>query len=118
MKALFPYIASLPILLTSCTSLMSEINKLHPGENASLVKRCAKMVERMPETGSHPISRADKIFVKTHEPKFHATYTGYKTGTFRMSWKINPSYVIIIEGKGKMTDEKCPVKLVVHRFVR
>jgi hypothetical protein len=105
-----------PLLLSSCTSVMPEFDRLNPGEYATLVKRCTKIVERLPNTGKHPVSRRDKMFVKSHEPKFHAEYTGYKTGYFKASWKLGPSYIIMVEGRGKMTDEKCPIWVTVQRF--
>ena len=107
---------ALSFLLTSCSSVISDLDKLNPGEYASLVKRCSAAVGRLPETGRHPVSRSDKAFVQAREPKFAPKYTGYKTGYFKMSWKIAPGYIIMVEGKGKMTDPKCPIWVTIQRF--
>ena len=106
----------LSIFSSSCTSVMSEFDKLNPGEYASLIKRCAKIVNRLPRTGKISVTQKDRLFVQQHEPKFHARYTGYKTGSFKASWKLGPSYIIMVEGKGKMTDDKCPIWVTVQRF--
>ena len=116
MRLFIPLLLAMPILLSSCSSVMPEFGRLNPGEYASLVKRCAKIVGNLPVTGKDPVSKEDKAFVKKREPKFHAEYTGYKTGRFKMSWKLGPSYIIMVEGRGRMTDEKCPVWVTVQRF--
>lgn len=109
-------IIALSMLSSSCTSVFNEFGKLNPGEYASLVKRCALAVNRLPNNGKITVSQQDRLFVHRHEPKFHAIYTGYKTGSFKASWKLGPSYIIMVEGKGKMTDEKCPIWVIVQRF--
>ena len=109
-------ILALSILASSCNSILSDFDKLNPGEYASLIKRCARIVDRLPYTGEIPVSPKDRLFVKNHEPKFHATYTGYKTGSFKASWKIASAYIIMVEGNGRMTDDKCPIWVTVQRF--
>ncbi|NOY75265.1 MAG: hypothetical protein GXP32_05680 [Kiritimatiellaeota bacterium] len=116
MRNFIPLLCSLPILLASCSSVLSDFDKLNPGEYASLVKRCAMAVDKLPAAGKHPVSRKDKMLVKIREPKFAAKYTGYKTGYFKTSWKLGPSYIIMVEGRGKMTDEKCPIWVTIQRF--
>ena len=109
-------IVALSLLSSSCTSVISDFDKLNPGEYASLIKRCARIVDRLPYTGKIPVSKQDRLFVQRHEPKFHARYSGYKTGSFKASWKIAPAYIIMVEGNGKMTDDKCPIWVTVQRF--
>ena len=117
-----PLIASTALIIvlslfsSSCTSVISDFDKLNPGEYASLIKRCARIVDRLPYTGKIPVSKQDRLFVQRHEPKFHVRYSGYKTGYFKASWKIAQAYIIMVEGNGKITDDKCPIWVTVQRF--
>ncbi|MCK5844274.1 MAG: hypothetical protein KAG97_06170, partial [Victivallales bacterium] len=63
MRLFIPLLLAMPILLSSCSSVMPEFGRLNPGEYASLVKRCAKIVGNLPVTGKDPVSKEDKAFV-------------------------------------------------------
>ena len=98
--------------------LITGSNELTPSEYQQLLKKARIFIAVAPRLKLTPISREDKRFINTHEPKFHADYYGHKSGQFTMIWAINPSYHVRVIGKGKFLDPSCKFRLTVSRFAQ
>lgn len=113
MRKIFYFFSIMVItsLMTSCLGMMTA--ELTDAEKSRLIEKGRKFVITVNHLG---ISSDDKIFVKTNTPKLSLQYNGYKSGTAKMVWKINPSYSIRVICKGDLLDTSCPIRLSVTRF--
>ena len=91
-------------------------NELTQDEYQQLLNKARIFVSVAPQLKLTPISREDKRFINTHEPKFDVHYYGPKRGRFSMIWEINPSYHVRVRGAGKFLDPSCQFRLTVSRF--
>ena len=106
---------TLLLLCVSCSSLGldSFSNELSESETSELIERARLYITKAKKLNITP---ADKRFVQNKLPRVFIDYTGYKSGSAKMVWRINPSYSIRIIFTGDLTDKKGEIRLTVSRF--
>lgn len=101
--------------LTSCQSTgeITDRDKLTEAESQIVLARARKYIQMVNHLR---IGKEEKSFVQENLPKCHIEYSGYKQGTAKMIWKINPSYSIKVTSKGDLLDKNCPTRMTISRF--
>lgn len=108
------YIFTALIVTISMSSCMGIGNpELSESEKKQVIERARKFIITVNHLG---ISVDDKVFVEANQPKFFVIYNGYKSGTAKMVWRINPSYSIRIIFKGDLMDKSIPPRMTISRF--
>ncbi len=114
----------------SCTTMneITENDKLTEEEYQQLLKKCRLFVMSAPHMKYRPLSKNDKIYIKTHLPKFNPRYFGHKSGTFKMSWTRkqpqhgwstwgeSTAFSVRVYGKGEFLDPSCRLRMSVLKF--